>query len=112
MPSLDMTQICEASSIEISDDNIRSFEHTARKYNVDFAVKKDKTMDPPKYIIFFKARDTDVISQAFKEYVHRNEERAKKPSLKQRLDRYAAIARKTARREIAKDHNKSREQSL
>ena len=101
-----------ASSIEISDDNIKSFEHTARKYNVDFAVKKDKTMDPPKYIIFFKARDTDVISQAFKDYVHRNEVNAKKPSLKGRLNRFAQIARNAARREIAKDHNKTREQSL
>ena len=35
-----------ASSIEITDSNIKSFERTARKYNVDFAVKKDKTTEP------------------------------------------------------------------
>ena len=62
-----------ASSIEISDKNIRSFERVAKKYNVDFAVKKDKTTAPPKYIVFFKGRDADVITQAFKEYVKAND---------------------------------------
>lgn len=32
------------SSIEVTDGNIKSFERVARKYNVDFAVKKDKTV--------------------------------------------------------------------
>ncbi len=36
------------SSIEVTDGNIKSFERVARKYNVDFAVKKDKTTDPLK----------------------------------------------------------------
>ena len=45
------------SSIEVTDGNIKSFEWVARKYNVDFAVKKDKTTDPPKYVVFFKGRD-------------------------------------------------------
>ena len=39
-----------ASSIEITEGNIKSFERVARKYNVDFAVKKDKTTEPPKYL--------------------------------------------------------------
>lgn len=29
-----------AKTIEISDSNIKSFERTAKKYNIDFAVKK------------------------------------------------------------------------
>ncbi|MCI9305748.1 MAG: alcohol dehydrogenase catalytic domain-containing protein, partial [Lachnospiraceae bacterium] len=32
----------------------------AKKYNVDFAVKKDKTVAPPKYMVFFKGKDADV----------------------------------------------------
>lgn len=39
------------SSIEVTDGNIKSFERVARKYNVDFAVKKDQTTDPSKYDI-------------------------------------------------------------
>lgn len=58
------------SSIEVVDGNIKSFERVARKYNVDFAVKKDKTTDPPKYVVFFKGRDADAIAQAFKEVVY------------------------------------------
>ena len=46
------------SSIEVTDSNIKAFERVARKYNVDFAVKKDKTCEPPKYLVFFKGRDT------------------------------------------------------
>lgn len=43
------------SSIEVTDGNIKSFERVARKYNVDFAVKKDKTKEPPKYLVFSRA---------------------------------------------------------
>ena len=37
------------SNIEITENNIRSFERVAKKYRVDFAVKKDKTTQPPRY---------------------------------------------------------------
>ena len=49
------------SNIEITEGNIKAFERVAAKYNVDFAVKKDKTVSPPKYLVFFKARDADVL---------------------------------------------------
>ena len=45
------------TNIEISDKNIKSFESIARKYGVDFAVKKDNTEKPPKYLVFFKGRE-------------------------------------------------------
>ena len=48
----------------MTDGNIKSFERVARKYNVDFAVKKDKTTVPPKYVVFFKGRDADAVAQA------------------------------------------------
>ena len=55
------------SSIEVTDGNIKSFERVARKYGVDFALKKDKSGDIPKYLVFFKARDADALTAAFKE---------------------------------------------
>lgn len=55
-------------NIEITDKNIKSFERVARKYGVDFALKKDKTVSPPKWLVFFKARDADALTAAFKEY--------------------------------------------
>ena len=56
------------SNIEITDSNIKSFERVARKYGVDFALKKDKSGDIPKYLVFFKARDADALTAAFREY--------------------------------------------
>jgi len=56
------------TNIEISDKNIKDFEGIARKYGVDFAVVKDGTENPPKHLVFFKARDSDAITAAFKEY--------------------------------------------
>jgi len=69
------------SSIEISDKNIKDFEGIARKYGVDFAVTKDKTTTPPKHIVFFKGRDIDAITQAFKEYTHKQLHKARKPRM-------------------------------
>jgi len=56
------------SNIEITDKNIKSFERVARKYGIDFALKKDKTVSPPKWLVFFKAHDADALMAAFKEY--------------------------------------------
>ena len=56
------------SSIEITGDNIGSFKKTARKYNVDFALKRDDSETPPKWLVFFKAKDADALTAAFKEY--------------------------------------------
>ena len=70
------------TNIEISDKNIKSFESIARKYGVDFAVTKDTTEQPPKYLVFFKGRDTDAITAAFREYSARQLNRnAEKPSV-------------------------------
>jgi len=56
------------SNIEITDKNIKSFERVARKYGVDFSLKKDSAVTPPKWLVFFKGRDADVITAAFNEY--------------------------------------------
>ena len=70
------------TNIEISDKNIKSFESIARKYGVDFAVVKDASETPPKHLVFFKAKDTDAIAAAFKEYSAKELSRAaEKPSM-------------------------------
>lgn len=100
------------SSIEITDGNIKSFERIARKYNVDFAVKKDKTTDPPRYVVFFKGRDADVLAQAFKEYVYGNEKKKGRTSVREKLKRFKDIISKKKNRERDREKNKKREQSL
>jgi hypothetical protein len=56
------------SNIEVSGDNIGDFKRIARKYNVDFALKRDNAETPPKWLVFFKAKDADALTAAFKEY--------------------------------------------
>ena len=72
-------------NIEISDKNIKDFDRVARKYGVDYAVKKDKTLSPPKYMVFFKARDADALTAAFEEYTRNTARKRQKPSLIQHL---------------------------
>ena len=49
------------SNIEVTDGNIKSFERTANKYGIDYALKKDTSVQPPRYLVFFKGRDVDVM---------------------------------------------------
>ena len=74
-------------NIEITDKNIRSFQLVARKYGVDYALKKDTSSQPPRYLVFFKGRDVDVMTQAFKEFSAKTVKQKEKQSLKQKLSR-------------------------
>ena len=82
-----MSQNAAISNIEVTDSNIKSFERVARKYGVDFALKKDKSGDIPKYLVFFKARDADALTAAFREYTAKEVKRASqdKPSVLEQL---------------------------
>ena len=83
------------SNIDIQDKEIRQFERIARKYGVDYAVKKDRSTSPPKYMIFFKGRDADAIPAAFQEYMGRKLRRENRPSVLERLEQYKDMARNT-----------------
>ena len=74
------------ADIEITGKNIGTFKKTARKYNVDYALKRDDSTNPPKWIVFFKAKDDKAIDSAFKEYSKRIlDPKEKKPSLLRRI---------------------------
>ena len=73
------------SNIEINDKNIKDFERTARKYGVDYAIKKDRTTVPPKYLVFFKARDADALTAAFDEYSRQALQKKGRSSIVQKL---------------------------
>ena len=73
------------SNIEITDQNIRAFSATAKKYGIDFALKKDISGEIPRYLVFFKGRDADVITAAFREFSAKNLEKEEKPSIRKEL---------------------------
>lgn len=86
------------SNIEITDGNIKSFERVARKYGVDFALKKDTTSHPPRYLVFFKSRDADALTAAFAEYSGKVVKRhsQEKPSVRRQLTQLQEVVRKMA----------------
>ena len=97
-----MKQNTGVSNIEITKDNIKAFQSTAKKYGIDFALKKDATETPPRYLVFFKGRDADALTAAFKEFSARKLTQDKKPSIRKAL---------AAFREKAKELNASRQQT-
>ncbi len=79
------------TSIESKDPDIKAFDRVARKYGVDYAVKKVRDDDgKSKYIIFFKGRDNDAVTSAFKEYTVKSMEKEKKPSIQKKLQEMGA----------------------
>lgn len=73
------------TNIEITDKNIKDFDRVARKYGVDYAVKKDKTVSPPKYLVFFKAKDADALTAAFREYTAKSIKKKDKEPIADKL---------------------------
>lgn len=106
-----MKQNVQLSNIEITDGNIKSFERVAKKYSMDFSLKKDVNADPPRYYVFFKARDADVMTAAFKEYTGQSLNKDKKPSVRKKLQQ--AISKSLKKhRELEKTKGKEKEPSL
>ena len=85
------------ANIEISDKNIKSFTNVAKKYHVDFALKKDTTAEQSRYLVFFKSRDADAITAAFQEFTAGKLHR--KPSIRKTLSQAKEQAQKTEHRQ-------------
>ena len=93
------------SNIEVNDPSVREFERIARRYGVDYAVKKDRTCNPPKYLIFFKGRDADALTTVFKEYSSQKLKKSERPSVLETLNHYKeiiknAVVNRTKRKEL------------
>ena len=106
-----MKQNAGVSNIEITEGNIKAFESAAKKYGIDFALKKDTTESPPRYLVFFKGRDADVLTAAFKEFSAKKLTQEKKPSIRKLL---SSLKEKAAGLNVQRDKvkNKDREVSL
>ena len=90
-------------SIEVTDQNIGSFNRIARKYGIDFAPFKVK--GEKRYMVFFKAPDADAMTAAFKEYTAKQVRKAERPSVLEKLQHFksliqAAVVDRTKRKEL------------
>ena len=101
------------SNIEITEKNIRCFTQTAKKYHVDFALKKNTASEQPRYLVFFKSRDADAITAAFQEFASRKMSREEKPSIRERLTQAKEqAAEKTEHRTIDREKVKVKDRSV
>ena len=82
------------ADIEIDGGNVGSFKKIARKYNIDFALKKDDSKQPPNWVVFFKAKDSKALESAFKEYskIELKHKKTKTPML-ERLAKFKELAK-------------------
>ena len=96
------------SSIPLADEGLKDFQKIAKKYGVDFAVVKDKEASPPVYTVFFKAKDVDVMTAAFKEYTGVSLKKEQRQSIRKKLEQ--AKERVAKHREITKEKMKDRGQ--
>lgn len=97
------------SNIEVTDNNIKSFERVAKKYGVDFAIKKDKSVTPPKYLVFFKARDADALTAAFTEFTAKTVKKTEKLSVLAQLKKFTELVKNTVTDKVK---NRNKEQSI
>lgn len=105
-----MKQNAGVSNIEITDGNIKAFESTAKKYGIDYALKKDTTEQPPRYLVFFKGRDADVLTAAFKEFSARKLTQEQRPSIRKALAAFRDMAKQlNANRQQTKHKDRGRE---
>ncbi len=79
-----MKQNTGVSNIEITNDNIKGFESTAKKYGIDYSLKK-VAGEQAHYLVFFKGRDVDAMTAAFQEFSAKKLNRDKKPSIRKAL---------------------------
>ena len=97
------------SNIEVTKDNIKAFESTAKKYGIDFALKKDSTETPPRYLVFFKGRDADALTAAFKEFSAKKLTQEQKPPIRKLI---VSLKEKAAALNTQRDKVKNKDRGI
>ena len=90
----------KVTNIEITDANIKAFDPIAKKNGLTYNVKKIENGKPPTYLVSFRGKDIDVMTEAFREFSSKKLSREQKPSIRKAL---------AAFRDKAKQLNANRE---
>ena len=94
------------SNIEITDANIGLFKPCAKKYDIDFTLRKDRTTHPPRYIVIFKSKQADNLE---KEFTAKKLQQQERPSIRKTL---AVLKEKAAARSSQQAKEKIKERGL
>lgn len=95
-------------NIEITDKNIKSFEESARAYNITYALKKTTAETPPKYIVYFKGKDLEQVYKAFKDYERKQLTKGDRPSVVEKIKAIQQEQSKQVQRERTREKTKQR----
>lgn len=74
------------SNVEITKDNIKSFDSVARKYHIDYALMRQIGREPPRYYVFFKGADAEILDAALREYARKEFSLEEKGTIKEVLE--------------------------
>lgn len=74
------------SNVEITKDNIKSFDEVSKKFKIDYALMKQDGSDPPRYYVFFKGGDAELLNAAFREYAKKEFSLDEKGSVRDTLE--------------------------
>ena len=97
-----------AQQIDIAKSGIKDFERVLNKYGVDYAIRKDVSQEPPRFMVFFKAKDADVLTAAFKEYSVKLSQKEKRPSVLKALAHLKELAKSIPSRVREKNQERER----
>jgi hypothetical protein len=92
-------------SVEITDGNIKAFEPYARKFGVSYALQRDPSANPPRWLVFFRAKDAAALEGAFKAFtaamVGRDKDR---PSTRDSMHKFRDIIKSAVRNKTRHKH--------
>ena len=88
------------SNIEITDANIGLFRPCAKKYDIDYTLRKDSSTHPPRYIVIFKTKQADTAKKLSRE---------ERPSIRKTL---SALKQKAAAKTQQRAKEKVKERGL
>ena len=98
--------VSKLDSIEVFERNIGDFLKTARKYDVDFALKRDRN-NPPTYHVFFSAARKEDFKRAFSEYIDKGQGKKRGEFTREQMQQQAQKIRNKPRKQ--KQREKTRE---
>ena len=83
----------KVTNIEITDANIKAFDPIAKKNGLDYNVKRIENGKPPTYLVSFRGKDIDVMTEAFREFSAKKLSRDQKPSILKALASFKEAAK-------------------
>ena len=96
------------AQLENERKNIKSFEESARAYNITYALKKSTVETPPKYIVYFKGKDLEQVYKAFKDYERKQLSKGERPSVVEQIKSIQKEQSKQVQRERTREKTKQR----